>query len=213
MGLFDNLNKKAWKKKLLETTEAILHRIFEYEDYEKHASVKWFNQYGQVVKDDFKGQFMKIINTIANSPTPLYEFRKALFFSTKIDCMHRLLFTDEFNEHREFLLKQMNPDDHQSNSNDEQLSFQSYAFAEAECMVLRHLQAIIFDDVEKKNDWWASYCELVENDFRYLYKLLLEVRDRGIPEVTTAAIVNMSAGLVQQFENRLLGLPDGEPEV
>jgi hypothetical protein len=135
----------------------------------------------------------------------LIEYRKTLFFSTKDKCINRLLLTVEFSEHREFLLEKINPID--LGLDKEQLALQGYVWSDAECIALRLLQPSMFENISEDNDWWVDYCAIVENNFKLLFEAIIEEQDKGAPDKVTVSMVKAYGSLMEQYENKLLGLP------
>jgi hypothetical protein len=204
--LKDKVGRRAWQNQTLIATAKLTENLFN-EKENQYACTQWFQRHGQPVKQEFKEQIIETVLAIVESENPLIEFRRALIDKTRATITNSLLFTDEFDAERQYLLQEWNKRMKLDTDNEklEIMAYQLFMFSQAESFVLRYLQPDFFERVDQENDWYLNYCKLVEEHFKTLYQSLIKIKYNSA-EAIDALILKAYADSLEQYEKQLLDI-------
>ena len=201
-----DISRRPWQNQVLIAAAKLTENLFN-EKENQYACTQWFQVHGQPVQQEFKEQIIETVLAIVESKNPLIEFRRTLIDRTRSTIMNSLLFKDEFDSERQFLLQQWNKR-MKLDMDNEQLeitAYQLFIFSQGESFVLRYLQPDFFEKVDQENDWYPTYCELVESNFKTLYQSLIKLKTNSGGPVD-AVILETYANSLEQYEKQLLDL-------
>jgi hypothetical protein len=170
-------------------------------------------------RQDLKKSFIEYIENemkrIIASDNPHREFRQKIIKTIKIQSINSILLKEEFQYSRDKICESINRFIETSEDNEifrkgmmlvkdaEMFADQPWDYtkltyettwAEVEGLVLRHLQIMVFESVNKDSDWWDIYRQAYENYVIDFYRLMLSKDDlsEGFPHPMLAAMSNES---------------------
>jgi SPX domain protein involved in polyphosphate accumulation len=210
---------------MLKEINNCIGMIFDRGDYfaKRYVGVEVFQK-----REDLMTGFMEYIKNkakeIVASDNPHLTFREAIVSNTRVKATNDVLLRAEFDGTRDQICEAINRGMRWAEENGlflEAIPFVRDAekfwgqpwgyvklvhestWAEVESLVLRHLQIMIFETVNKKSDWWEIYRQAYENYMVDFYKIVIEHLDKpeGFPHPMIAA---MGSNAVTDMENLIL---------
>ena len=188
-----------------------LYMVFRSDYFaKKHVGVAVFQK-----REDLKNAFTEYIENemrrIVASGNPYREFRQKIINTIKVHVINNVLLGEEFEYARDKICEAINHGMKAAQDKEllgqamvlvgdaEMFSDQPWgytklahesAWAEVEAMVLRHLQIMVFERVNKDSDWWDLYRQAYEKYVTDFYRLMIGKADitEGFPHPMLAAM-------------------------
>lgn len=194
---------------------------------EKHHGVAIFQK-----REDLREAFVEYVRgelkRIVVSDNPRRSFREKIIKTIKVGVINDVLLGEEFEYARDKICEAINHGIKAAEEKEslrqgmqfvrdaEMFSDQPWgytklahesAWADVEAMVLRHLQVMVFEHVNKDSDWWELYRQAYEKYVVDFYRLMIGKADitGGFPHPMLAAIGNDS---LMQMEDLILDRAD-----
>jgi hypothetical protein len=202
----EKLTKRAFGNQVVLTSAKMIASFLNDESSKKeYPSSRYFNKHGESSKKEFRKHMMDIIVSIVEDKSPVYAMRRQLISSGKSSIINRMFFDDEFADNRESLYSELNKHCPEKSYSDE-ICAQVYMWSEAECCILRVLQAMHFEKITTEDDFWKNYMNLYGDQTRSFYKLILESKE-GIPPSYTVenVLFKHASPLLEQMEKKWTG--------
>jgi len=213
--MFNRLRTK-FKKRLFANTVVLelnkfLFSLFDSTEYEeKYTSIRILKKRGEDEIQAFKEEINEIILEVVQSDNPHIAMRKALISNIKNDSVNRLLWTEEFNEHRQVIYDAVNEygavNEYSENQLSDKSTGSSAVLTEAESICLRYLQLSMFEK-DSENGWWSTYVKLYEEYTKHLYRSIL-AKENNEKSSTSPIFLNACSSLVDDFEQKILKTED-----
>jgi hypothetical protein len=195
-----------------------------------HVSLKILQE-----RDDLRQSFLSYIEdkmkSIVSSENPYYLFRKKIIETIKVEAINGVLLRKEFDGSREKICAAITrgmkySSEHWSNPN---VSFEQakdlirkaeafyseewnytkivheFAWSEAEGLVLRHMQVLLFREKVSYDDWWHIYSQAWEEYVEGFYRLIASKEDTpaGFPHpllIPNDTLMRMEDTLLKSVE-------------
>ena len=199
------------EKNVIKQTHDYLGMIFKGDCFaKKHIGVDVLQE-SEDLKNAFINYIQKELKRIVASDNPYRNFREKLIGATKMYAINEVLLGKEFQytrdkiceainrgnkvaEEKEFLKQAMALVRDAEAFSDQPWGFiklaHESAWAEVEILVLRHLQIMVFERVNKRSDWWDIYYQAYTKYVTDLYRLISGDADitEGFPHPMIAAM-------------------------
>ena len=177
-------------------------------------------------REDLKNTFIKYIENemrrIVASNNPYREFRQKIIKTIKVDVINNVLLREEFDYSRDKICNAINRGIKTTEEKEELMhamvlvrdaemfSDQPWGitklahegtWAEVEALVLRHLQIMIFERVNKNSDWWDLYRQAYEKYVTDFYRLMIGKANitEGFPHPMLAAMGHESLSNMEEI--------------
>ena len=200
---------KEWKTKRLFASNAlfemnsILHMLFTSDEAEQeYPCIRVLKKKGEDTVHEFRKHIIPTVLNIVQSENPLIAMRKELISSARNEIRERLLFTEEFHHRRQLIYDEVNKKDPESGWSDE-IAAPAARWYEAECICLRLLQSILFEEASG-DDWWTAYVKLCEMNYQNLYRCILAKAD-GDEHSIYPVMLRAGGDALKDYERKILG--------